>query len=723
MVKPEKWHYGIVLDAGSSGTRIYIYRWLRNELARLETETLEHLPEIITKGKWTKKVHTGLSTYGSTPSLIADDHLKPLVDHALEYVPKELIPETPVFLLATAGMRLLPELQQESVLNAVCTYFQTKTDFYLPDCGLHVQIIPGETEGLYGWIAANYLVGGFSSPVTSEHDHGKGHHTYGFLDMGGASSQIAFVPNATEVERHAEDLKLLRLRKIDGSNAEYKVFTTTWLGYGMTEARKAYLEALLDIYGADLTEYPEPCLPHGVKMSMDSHNILDIDTTDKHLLGTGDIDQCLKDTKPLLKLDAVCPDKPCLFNGQHVPAIDFDVNHFIGISNFWHTTHEIFKMGYDDKAYDFGTYQELVRNFCSQDWSDITKGIKSQKWGKKVDEATAEEVCFKASWLINILHEGIGVPRLGLETNTTGKPTNFNSPFQAVDEIKNTEVSWTLGKILLYATSTIPALSASVNGIDPAPVGFGSNDGHTIPTDFTYPSSKSPAKITTPASSGGIVDKVHSTLFKSDSAHRLPGLILLLIILLIISFLLCGRDRRSRYFHAVGLGFLASSPHPSSAAYRKAPLTHTSTSRPSLLQRLLSPVLPASLTQSYSRLPHDPEANPLAPLHDPSEFELHDIPASNSDDSDYEDEGSLTGSLRGKKFGSRKKKPSTIDRAGLVVRTESREHLDQLGVGGLRSSRQGSPKRDFGGLHNGGGGGGGHAGGGGLGGMGRAGLD
>jgi golgi apyrase len=666
MVNPEKWHYGIVLDAGSSGTRIYIYRWLHNERARLDPNTKGQLPEIISKSKWTKKVHIGLSTYGPTPSLIGDDHLAPLVKHALEYVPKELVPETPVFLLATAGMRLLPESQQQNVLSTVCSYFQEQTDFYLPDCGLHVQIIPGETEGLYGWIAANYLVGGFKTPVSAEHDHGKDHHTYGFLDMGGASSQIAFVPNATEVAKHSNDLKLLRLRKIDGSNDEYKVFTTTWLGYGVNEARRRYLEDLIDRLGASLKEYPDPCLPAGVLMSLDSHDILDIDTKDKHLIGTGEIDQCLKDTRPLLKLDAPCLDEPCLLNGQHVPSIDFDVNHFIGISNYWHSTHEIFEMGYDDKAYDFATYQTRVRDFCSTDWDTTKSKVASHEWGKKVDEQTAEEVCFKASWLINMLHDGIGVPRVGLESNTTSKPGTFTSPFQAVDEIKDTEVTWTLGKILLYASSTIPALTTGEESIDAAPVGFGSNTGALIPSDFIYPSLLAPTNPsipTAPKTGTGLVDKVSSTIFRSDASHRLPGFIFLLLILCTILFFFFRRRI------ATALGF---APTPTGRFSRKPP-------KQPLLRRLLAIALGKHSTTSYSRLAPDPEADGM--LHDPAEFELRDF-----DEEALDDDGDAKAAAL-KKAGALR--PSTIDRAGLVVRTESRERLD---LDGLRGSRSGSPK-------------------------------
>jgi Golgi nucleoside diphosphatase len=34
-----------------------------------------------------------------------------------------------------------------------------------------IQVIPGVTEGLYGWIATNYLMGSFDAP--EKHDHGK----------------------------------------------------------------------------------------------------------------------------------------------------------------------------------------------------------------------------------------------------------------------------------------------------------------------------------------------------------------------------------------------------------------------------------------------------------------------------------------------------------------------------------------------------------------------
>ena len=427
--------------------------------------------------------------------------------------------------------------------------------FQLPDCGLHVQVIPGETEGLYGWIAANYLLGGFDAP--DEHEHGSGHHTYGFLDMGGASAQIAFAPNATEAEKHAEDLKLLRLRRVDGESLEHRVFVTTWLGFGANEARRRYVQGLLESYPGS-KELPDPCLPVGLLATITGEE-LDSDSPaltgkEPHLVGTGQFPECLKRTYPLLEKDVPCDDEPCLLNGIHTPAIDFKVNHFVGVSEYWHTTHEIFAMAHKDKAYDFQTYQKQVTELCSRDWKDIEQDIEDKKWGKKVDEKTVEEVCFKASWLINMLHDGIGVPRVGLEagkeigdgsSNTThsvidgAKDRGFLDPFQAIDKVDGTEVSWTLGKMVLYASSQMPPADKKVQA-----VGFGSNiPGLEIPADFQYPSGKLPAIGNDTANPQS--QDWHDRLLNSSYSRRAPGILIFLLILALAAYLLCGRSRRA----------------------------------------------------------------------------------------------------------------------------------------------------------------------------------
>lgn len=634
----------------------------------------------------------GISTFGDHPHDVGPEHLDKLLSHALKKIPLEDVPNTPLFLLATAGMRILPPVQRQSVLKEVCDFARSTTQFQLPDCDLHVQVIPGETEGLYGWIAANYLLGGFDQP--KDHEHGKGHNTYGFLDMGGASAQIAFAPNATEAEKHANDLTLLRLRTIGGTSLEYKVFVTTWLGYGVNQARQRYVKALLDSSASK--ELPDPCLPAGLKIDVTKDGTLleppskDDDDEPKpksaaHLLGTGKFSECLHQTYPLLEKEKECTDSPCLINGQHVPAIDFDVNHFVGVSEYWHTTHEIFEKGHKDKAYDFKTYQERVDEFCGQDWKNIAKGIEKEKWGSKVDEEKAREVCFKASWIINMLHDGIGVPRVGIEPlpdskNTTkavhdkAKEKGFLDPFQAVNKINDVEVSWTLGKMVLYASSEIPMPSENALA-----VGFGSNEPG-IPKDFQYP--------------GGTFHPYESDndwhrLF-IEHPQKIPAFFIMIFIFFFITGLIIGKERRARVKKFV-----------------MTPFTRKQGKDP--LHRRRGRSFPAKLfglggNQSYERVDlENPDAN--------NDFELEDTYLDSSDNE-------LSDSSEGSKFGrtsgwaTPQHKPeggayfskplpgdvvsqgaglglglapgSAFERGGLMSRTDSRERM---------RSRASSPKR------------------------------
>lgn len=599
-----KHHWGVVLDAGSSGTRVYVYQWPTAEKVRSkskhDTTALRKLPKIKTHEKWRMKMKPGIATWGESPELVGPDHLKELVDFALDVVPKHQIPETPIFLLATAGMRLLPEGQRAKVLENTCKYFQRNTGFQLPDCDLHVQVISGETEGLYGWIAANYLLGGFDVPE----ERAQGHNTYGFLDMGGASAQIAFAPNVTEAETHAEDLKLLRLRRVDGMALEYRVFVTTWLGFGANEARRKYVDGLLGAYKGE-RELPDPCLPVGLLVNTDGTTIeaesAEMKGKEPHLLGTGNFEECLKRTYPLLEKDKPCEDAPCLLSGMHTPAIDFDVNHFVGVSEYWHATHDVFSAVHNDKAYDFHTYSKQVATFCSRDWADIEKDLAGQKWGKSVDEKTVEKVCFKASWLINMLHNGIGVPRVGIEgakqpdssshnkTNAVideAKDKGFLDPFQAVDEIDGTELSWTLGKIVLYASSQMPAAQ------DAMAVGFGSNTpGKTLPEDFQFAGGtfeQFPSHSDDPSKSQGW----HDRIFSSSTSERIPGILLLLLILALIAYFLAGRPRRTSLWNQT-LALLGRKP--SSSKRRK----------PSALGRLFGSGSGKSSGPGYERVLED----------------------------------------------------------------------------------------------------------------------
>lgn len=368
-----------------------------------------------------------------------------------------------------------------------------------------MRIITGEEEGLFGWIAVNYLMDGFTS-MSSQRT------TYGFLDMGGASTQIAFEPSPQERAK-SPNLIDVRLRLLGGEEIHHEVFVTTWLGYGTNQARERYVGQTIREYeehrtkgspggsSANTEVVLDPCLPKGLELT---ESPVYVESTTSHnrkahrLLGTGSFEQCLQKTSPLLNRSAPCPDTPCLFNGVHVPPIDFSVSHFIGVSEYWYSSDHVFGLG---GPYDFVQYERAASDFCARDWSGILKEHEhtrkkgkttadseavhngkptgTAKWGDKVEVPRLEMQCFKAAWIANVLHDGIGLPRIvdpggnrsthGDEVAEQAEHKGLGRPtFQSLDSVGDIAISWTLGKMVLEASKEIhPLLKSDRPLVDP----------------------------------------------------------------------------------------------------------------------------------------------------------------------------------------------------------------------------------------------------------------
>lgn len=377
-------------------------------------------------------------------------------------------------------MRLIPEDQQKAVLARACSYIQSNYAFKIEDCAEHIRIISGEEEGLFGWIAVNYLMDGFDAHSSPDgtHNHSeddKSSSTFGFLDMGGASTQIAFEPSAPEREKHSDNLVEVNLRHLNGRTMAHPVFVTTWLGYGTNKARERYVTSAVDSHTSSATQViKDPCLPKSLLLSESKH-------PGYMLQGTGEFDECVSKTNPLLNKNAPCYDEPCLFNGVHVPAIDFSVNHFIGISEYWYSTHDVWDAA--GGVYDFVDFEKNAKSYCGREWQEILSDYTGgKKWHARVDLNRLQMQCFKAAWIINILHEGIGVPRIGdrggkgdgrnvtedmlLKADEKGfadDALKMKGPahFQSIDQVGDVAISWTLGKMVLEVSQSIPAAEDS----------------------------------------------------------------------------------------------------------------------------------------------------------------------------------------------------------------------------------------------------------------------
>lgn len=447
--------YGIVIDAGSSGSRINVFRWQDPEslIGNNENEqVVRSVPQIYQDEEWTFKVSPGLSTFEDKPHKAFSKHVKPLLDFVEHIIPEDKMKDTPIFIQATAGMRLLPRKKKDKILENLCSEMRSSTNFLLQDCDSQIEVIDGETEGLYGWLALNYLSGHFNGYDPAKEEH----FTFGFMDMGGASTQIAFAPsNSAEVAKHRDDIATIYLKNVNGDVQQWDVFVSTWLGFGANQARKRYLTQLINSLPENSNNYDDddystrelndPCLPKKCKTEFEFKN------KDFEVIGSGDYEQCVKLIYPLLLKNLPCIEEPCLFNGVHAPQIDFYKDKFVGTSEYWYTANDVFKLG---GTYNFEQFSDHVKEFCNTDWSIIMANSERGLYNSIPNEMLMDS-CFKANWVLNVLHEGFGLPRAGIDDINNVKDNNDHPLFQSADSIKERELSWTLGRILLYASGNI----------------------------------------------------------------------------------------------------------------------------------------------------------------------------------------------------------------------------------------------------------------------------
>uniref|UniRef100_A0A2K6G618 nucleoside diphosphate phosphatase n=1 Tax=Propithecus coquereli TaxID=379532 RepID=A0A2K6G618_PROCO len=206
--------YGIMFDAGSTGTRVHVFQFDRPPG---ETPTLTH--------ETFKALKPGLSAYADDVEKSAQG-IQELLDVAKQDIPFDFWKATPLVLKATAGLRLLPGEKAQKLLQKVKEVFKASPFLVGDDC---VSIMNGTDEGVSAWITVNFLTGSLKAP---------GRSSVGMLDLGGGSTQITFLPRLEATLQASPPGYLTALRMF---NRTYKLYSYSYLGLGLMSARLAIL--------------------------------------------------------------------------------------------------------------------------------------------------------------------------------------------------------------------------------------------------------------------------------------------------------------------------------------------------------------------------------------------------------------------------------------------------------------------------------------------------
>ncbi|KAH0547549.1 Guanosine-diphosphatase [Glutinoglossum americanum] len=422
--------YAIVIDAGSTGSRIHIYRFNNcGDTPELENEEFKMTAK--------RPEGSGLSSYGDNPEEAAES-LDPLLEVAMNSVPENLKSCTPIVVKATAGLRLLGPEKSGLILAAVRHRLETKYPFSLVSAEKGgVEIMDGKDEGVYAWVTTNYLLGKIGGPDKTP--------TAAVFDLGGGSTQIVFEPTFKSSsggmpEKLAEgDHKY----ELDFGGRKFTLYQHSHLGYGLMAARKAVHKAVVqshyDTKNSSDTSWlsksvPNPCLAPGqsrtVEVKLDADHPLG-EAVNVKMVGPAEgsltsAALCRSIAEKILRKEKHCELHPCSFNGVHQPSLD---------KTFSREDVFIFSYFYD-RTQPLG----MPESFTIKELKDLTEkvcdGERSWDTFSSVEGALEElkgrpEWCLDLNFMMALLHTGYEMP--------------IDREVKIAKKIKGNELGWCLG--------------------------------------------------------------------------------------------------------------------------------------------------------------------------------------------------------------------------------------------------------------------------------------
>mmetsp|Transcript_9335 Transcript_9335/g.13502 ORF Transcript_9335/g.13502 Transcript_9335/m.13502 type:complete len:646 (+) Transcript_9335:367-2304(+) len=480
--------YRIVIDGGSTGSRLHIFEFQKDSSTNLTT--------CIRKGS--DKIYIPISTFAQniTSSKITDgtvaQHLLPLFSYAASIIPPQYHTTTTIHYQATAGMRLIEPKVQKAVYDSLYQGLLSSDSFVFTNLQRRdIATLGGEKEALYGAVAANYLKGVVDVNLHMIGDEEGDHLEYydgplGALDMGGASMQIVYLPHIDDVLEEGEiykevedindddDAPMEPLPSLpDRLNGE-EFFSTSYLSYGADQFRERLWNTLVKEHEREwrrsshidsVTEGDDvhsntienPCSFRGYTSEWKGHI----------LIGSGNARKCAEEVNRLiphhekntedsdenedLVMESIGPSR--IVGGVEHPPIR---GHFFAMSLFFFTLdclrelsgHKLLNKHWPTPS--IADLTSALDSLCSRHWSNDLELIQENS-----HEFTRAKVlpdrCLESVYMVTLLRDGFGF-----------EPESRDITFTYL--VDGSEVEWSLGlAISHFAEEHSPAVSILTN--------------------------------------------------------------------------------------------------------------------------------------------------------------------------------------------------------------------------------------------------------------------
>ncbi|XP_008782414.2 probable apyrase 7 [Phoenix dactylifera] len=410
--------YYVILDCGSTSTRVYVYDWSinRNKGHSDLPIVLRSLPEGSQRKFSARSGHAyqRMETEPGFHKLVHNETglkaaIMPLLQWAERQIPKRAHRNASLFLYATAGVRRLRSSDSEWLLDKAWNILKSSSFFCKRDW---VKIITGMEEAYYGWIALNHHMGMLGSSPSKK--------TFGALDMGGSSLQVTF---ETEKPMHDETSINLRIGTVSHYLSAYSLS-----GYGLNDAFDKSVSYLLKSFSGTAVaglrngkvQLRHPCLhmgyreeytcPHCATLNQEENPLIGGRISSGHarmagmvieLLGAPNWEECSALARIAVNLSewsstssAVdCRLKPCALS-DNLPRPHgqfYAMSGFFVVFRFFNLTSEA---TLDDVL-------NLGKEFCGKKWEVAKSSVAPQPF--------IEQYCFRAPYIASLLREGLQI--------------------------------------------------------------------------------------------------------------------------------------------------------------------------------------------------------------------------------------------------------------------------------------------------------------------------
>lgn len=427
-------HNLLVIDAGSSGTRMHAYtwRWGTGNVPTIAEVSPSAAADLVPRPS-TPRAYNRVETEPALDAWLQDHRslerqgLRPLLRWAEAVVPEKRRGLTPVFLAGTAGVRRLDPGAQIQLLRVAQDVLQRSGFLFKQGWA---GAISGMQEGIYGWAALNYEQQRFRQRRAP----GGRATTMGALDLGGSSLEICF-----ESDKLSSGAALGYL-SLPLFGRDYGLFCRVHHGFGLNDAFDRGIRALMiaaegttthrnqshigrllgeglantsSNFTTDLTDsrnstgalLEHPCLPRGY----DALRTLaaSYDGAQVRLVGAPDQGACealatrIATGQDRSHVGDACDAPPCAL-GEHQPVPDRQMP-FVALSGFY-VVHRFFGMAteVDGGGAELGELRRRGNALCALPWDEMQR-----RYG---DEPKLEEYCFRAPYVTTLLTDGLRLP-------------------------------------------------------------------------------------------------------------------------------------------------------------------------------------------------------------------------------------------------------------------------------------------------------------------------